>query len=146
VIRTDPPAGEEAESGTRIAVFVSAGAETVAVPDLVGRTQAEAQAILEQEGFTLGEVTTRSDAEAEEGQIIAQSPPAASEAAPGSPIDIVVSQGPDLIEIPNVDNLPQAEALSRLSNEGVTFELVSEYSDSVERGRVIRTEPPGGET
>ena len=42
VIRTDPDAGSEVSEGDTITVVISAGADTVAVPNLIGQTRGEA--------------------------------------------------------------------------------------------------------
>ncbi len=146
VIRTDPPAGTEVESGSRITVFVSGGVAEALVPDVVDETQENAERILTEAGFELGEVDTRPDEEREPGIVIAQSPGAGVSAPEGSAVDLVVTVAPDPIQIPNVTNLPQRDAVDALSQAGLAWDLSLEYSDEVEGGRVIRTEPAVGET
>ncbi len=145
VIATDPPAGELVDEGSTVTVFVSAGQELFEVPAVEGLTLTEARIAIEAEGFVLGEVTTANDPEVEPELVISQNPAAGSEAAAGSPIDLVVSVGPDAIAIPNVENLPEADAVALLEREGFEVETTSEYDDVVAVGRVIRTEPGPGE-
>ena len=47
VIRTDPPADAQCRSGSHVTIVVSTGPSTAAVPDVVGKTEAEATAELE---------------------------------------------------------------------------------------------------
>ena len=60
VIRTDPAAGTEAPKGSTVRLVVSSGAEEVRVPSVVGLTQSEATAVLEDAGFQVAtqDVTT----------------------------------------------------------------------------------------
>jgi serine/threonine-protein kinase len=141
VIRTEPAALTEVEEGSSVDVFVSQGAGAAEVPTLIGLTQADAQRVLEEAGFVLGAVTTRPDDEAEPGTVVDQNPPAGGEAAPGSEIDLVVSEGPEPVEVPDVTNQFRDDALARLSQAGLTFEIAEEFSDTVEEDRVIRTDP-----
>ncbi len=66
----------------------------VPVPDVVGRTQAEATAAITGATLTLGAVTTAVSATVTAGVVVSQSPTAASTVAPGSAVSIVVSSGP----------------------------------------------------
>ena len=51
---------------------------------------------------------------------------------------------PVLTQIPNVTNLPEDEALSRLASAGFRTSITREPSETVELGRTIRTDPPAG--
>ena len=53
VVRFDPPAGTELKRDEVVTVFVSQGHEPVAVPDVTGQTPEQAQANLEELGFTV---------------------------------------------------------------------------------------------
>ena len=60
VIRTDPDAGSEVSEGDTITVVISAGADTVAVPNLIGQTRGEASSTLNAAGLQLGSASRRS--------------------------------------------------------------------------------------
>jgi eukaryotic-like serine/threonine-protein kinase len=59
VIRTQPGPGAPAEKGAAITVVVSKGPNTVAVPQIVGRTVAEATSLLQEAGLTVEAVVPR---------------------------------------------------------------------------------------
>lgn len=88
VIEMSPGAGESVSVGTRVTLFYSDGPETV--PDVVGRTQAEAEAILSDAGFEV-DVVEDPVTEAEAGRVLSQSPDPGTERAAGDTITIVVS-------------------------------------------------------
>ena len=67
---------------------------TIAVPNVVGMTQAAATAAIIGGKFVLGTVTTAPSATVPLGTVISQTPVAGALAAPGSAINIVVSSGP----------------------------------------------------
>jgi serine/threonine-protein kinase len=89
VIRTDPEAGEEIEVGGTVQVVLSLG--PVEVPNVVGRPEGRATAILENANFTV-EVEEDSETPAEPGQVLAQDPRAGSRVARGSTITLTVSR------------------------------------------------------
>jgi serine/threonine-protein kinase len=65
----------------------------VSVPDLSGMTIAQAQTTLVDMGLTDSEANENSDT-VPAGQVIRQDPAAGSQVAPGSPVHLVVSSGP----------------------------------------------------
>jgi serine/threonine-protein kinase len=141
VIRTNPAFGSEAEEGSTIEVFVSQGPEEIAVPPLVGKTVDEAEALLEEAGLTLGTVTDRPDPDREEGIIIEQSPAAGVEVGSGASVNLVVSSGPELVILPDLEGLTERDAISELQTLGLLFTTNEEFSDTIDEGRVIRTDP-----
>lgn len=90
VIRTDPPADAPLDPGETVIVFVSSGPAEVTVPDVVGRADAEATARLQEAGFRVTRASQVVDDEADDGQVVSQSPAGSARAAPGSTVTITV--------------------------------------------------------
>jgi len=61
VVAQDPPAGEEVVEGTEVVLDVSKGTKQVEVPNVVGMSEADAQATLEQAGFEVSSTSAPSD-------------------------------------------------------------------------------------
>jgi eukaryotic-like serine/threonine-protein kinase len=91
---TRPPATTVLSPGAPVTVVVSRGAPTIPVPDLLGLSQADARTRLELDGLALGTVTRRRTGDANPGTVVAQKPAAATLAAPGTVVDIVVARSP----------------------------------------------------
>lgn len=91
---TRPPAGTALAPGAGVTVVVSRGAPTIPVPDLLGMSSADARTRLETEGLQLGTVTRRRTTEGAPGTVVAQKPAAATLAAPGTVVDVVVARSP----------------------------------------------------
>jgi serine/threonine-protein kinase len=144
VIRTNPAFGSEAEEGSTVEVFVSQGPEEFAVPPLVGQTLDDARSMLEEAGLTLGTVTERPDPDRAEGIVIEQNPAAGVEVGSGAPVNVVVSSGPELVIIPDLEGQTERDAISQLQGLGLLFTINEEYSDTIDEGRVIRTDPEAG--
>lgn len=94
VMLTRPAATTVLSPGAPVTVVVSRGAPTIAVPDLLGLSQADARTRLELDGLALGTVTRRRTSDANPGTVVAQKPAAGTLAAPGTVIDIVVARSP----------------------------------------------------
>jgi serine/threonine-protein kinase len=95
VISQDPPAGSKRAEGTRVALLVSGGrdARDFVLPRFAGLTVREAERILTDHGFRLGEKSLRADEFAARGVVIRQNPPAGSRVWAGMAVDLVVSAG-----------------------------------------------------
>jgi beta-lactam-binding protein with PASTA domain len=105
----EPEPGVRAERGSEISVVL--GADKVAtVPDVLGRTQEEAEEMLRSEGFEV-EVETREGPERLAGNVLEQSP-SAGEAEPGAAVRIVVGQAPPPEEEPSPEEpVPEHNAI-----------------------------------
>ena len=94
VMLTRPAATTVSSPGAPVTIVVSRGAPTIPVPDLLGMSQADARTRLEVDGLALGTVTRRRTSDANPGTVVGQKPAAATLAAPGTVVDIVVARSP----------------------------------------------------
>ena len=95
-----PAPGLDAVKGSSVAVVISKGPEPVAVPNVVGKTKADAIALLETAGFKVK--AADKDNKAKKGTAVAQSPAAGKLAQPGSTVSVTVSTGVTLVRVPNL--------------------------------------------
>ena len=130
---------------------------TYDVPDVVGKTVEEAEALQEVAGiFEIVEESHEHNTEYAEGQIIHQSPEAGRtrKSASGEliPINVTISMGARSGELVSVTGdeahsaklrLQQTKGLSEL-HLNIVEAPEQEYSDEIEAGCVIRTEPAAG--
>jgi serine/threonine-protein kinase len=92
VIRTEPAAGSDAPKGSTVRMVVSSGQEEARVPNVVGLTQSEATAELQNAGFQVAvdEATVLNPSSS--GRVISQTPTAGSRVAKGSTVRITVGR------------------------------------------------------
>ena len=138
VIEQSPATGE-LEEGSTIELVISLGPPKVKLPSLVGLDLEAATTRLEAKDLFLGTTTNRYSLEPE-GTVIEQSE-ARGKVVIGSEIDLVISKGPQPLEVPDVSGLPQGKALARLEDAGFAPVAVDAYSDDVKEGFVIATSP-----
>jgi PASTA domain len=122
------------------------GAPTmVAVPNVVGNTQATATASITGANLKLGTVSLQSSATAVSGDVISESPAAGTSVASGSAVNLVVSSGPAMVAVPNVVGLTQAAAIPAITGAGLTAgTLTMQSSTTVASGSVISESPAAG--
>jgi len=118
----------------------------VAVPDVVGETEADAAVTITDAGLRPGMSNAPSD-DVAEGIVISQEPAPGTEVVGGTAVFILVSTGPAppaIIPVPDVVGQDVAEATETLEAEGFVVEITEEESDTVEAGIVIGSNPSAG--
>ena len=142
VISQDPIAGAKVEKGSTVTYVLSLGVDYVTVPDVTGRTATEAQAILARAGFSTFEQEEYSST-VDKDYVIRQSPSGNSMLERGGAVTIVVSQGLELVTIPDVVGLTMKEATSKLLAAGLSVSKTGNTDDDAE---VIEQTPPASPT
>jgi len=115
----------------------------VRVPDVVGLTEEDARARVEEAGL---EFTVRgglAHREVPEGAVLAQSPLAAQFARPGAPVEVTLSRGPEVHTLPDVAGLSERQAVIVLERLGYEVEI-ERREDAMAAGRAVGTRPEAG--
>ncbi|HEX2722446.1 MAG TPA: PASTA domain-containing protein [Gemmatimonadaceae bacterium] len=94
VIASNPPSGTSVELPATVSITLSQGPSTVQVPDLSGRTLADARSTLEQLGLHLGATIRDTSSFLPENTILGQSPPAGANVSAGASISLRISRFP----------------------------------------------------
>ena len=144
VIRQDPESDTELEEGKTLTLVVSKGTRTedkVSVPGVVGKRESSAKSELEAAGLKVS-VKTKYSTDVAKGKVIFQSPGSGNQVTKNSTVVITVSQGekPEtMVRVPNLRYFTESQARSELKNSNLVLgSVLTEYSDSVEKGLVIR--------
>jgi serine/threonine-protein kinase len=145
VVTTHPPEGTRVRTRTRITIIPSKGPHLVGVPDVRGQTQADALAALDAAGFTVTVKKDFSDS-VPKGSVMGQSPDPGTKYETGQPVTITVSQGPELVRIPDVSGQPADVATGTLQSLGLDVVVQKDFSATVPKGSVISTDPPTGQS
>ena len=143
VFKQDPEPGAKLEKGETVTLTVSEGKGKVPVPDVTGASLEDAEAELEDAGLRV-QVRQESSDEVEAGKVIRTDPAGNVQVDRDSTVTVYVSRGVELVQVPDVTGKDAVEAAAELGSHDLTVERVSEASDSVEAGKVIRTDPPAG--
>lgn len=114
------------------------------LPDVTGYTSEEATATLEEAGFVPTIVQHNHD-DVAENYVISTDPPGDQDARRGSEINVFVSIGVLMLDMPDVVGMARDDALTRLTEEGYPAPTVAEdYSEEVEEGLVMSVTDESG--
>lgn len=143
IVKSDPDKGEKVKEGDTITVYLSSGKPTGKVPNLFGKTEADAEAALEAEGYSLGKVTSE-ESEYPEGTVIRQDPGADEELEKGGRVNIVLSEGTDEVDVPSVTGRTYDEAREILEKAGFSVGQPSyQESDTYDKNIVMMQSATG---
>jgi len=143
VIRTEPVEGTVAEEESPVNMVVSDGPALLHVPTVVGSTRERAIGQLEGQGFAYTVRTARHDTIGV-GLVISQDPEGEARAQVGSAVELVVSAGPEPIEMPRVIGLSRDRAEGMLEGLGLEVSTTLARNNEVPPGVVARQEPAPG--
>jgi serine/threonine-protein kinase len=138
--------GAEAERGDELTVVVSLGPELAAVPSVSGLPLAEAVDRLKEARFVPKIEREYHDTIAID-HVISQNPDGAIEHEVGKTVRLVVSKGPEPVDLPDMSGQSEAQARATLKNLNLVFNgIIREFSATIPIDQVIGTDPPAGST
>jgi len=142
VLAQSPQTGTLQE-GRTVTLVVSSGKPRVKLPSLVGLTVERATAKLTEHDLLVGDVTKKYSMD-RIGTVIGQRP--LKERVPwGSSVNLIVSRGPEPLDVPDVVGLVGEKAAAQLRAAGFVAVILEDYSNDVPAGKVLSTAPAPGE-
>lgn len=118
VMSSDPPSGEMVPHSTLIKLTVSKGPEPITIPDVVGMPEAAALTVLRDDYALDVAVVYERTAEQPKGTVFFTDPPAGTEGTRTQPITVYVSDGPPLVNVPDVRGMEFKDAQDTLEALG----------------------------
>ena len=119
---------------------------SVEVTDYTGKTLAQATKEVEESGFELGTVDYQHSDIVDADKVISQTPRAGTRQEKGTKVNLVVSQGVEQVNVPDLSNMTANEARSALQAVGLKYEAgAAEHSDTVAENHVLRQSPSAGQ-
>ncbi|HEY8168983.1 MAG TPA: SulP family inorganic anion transporter [Candidatus Limnocylindrales bacterium] len=117
----------------------------VVVPNVVGLPAERASDVIERAGLEVGTSDYIALPDRPEGTVMDQAPEAGSLVESATSVDMVISTGHQIVVVPDVRGLPQAEAIVTLTGLGLRIDEVVPLADAqVPAGHTIDTQPPAG--
>jgi eukaryotic-like serine/threonine-protein kinase len=144
VLAQSPLAGREVLPGSGVRIILSAGRERRTVADVSAMGRAQAVRILEALGFTVEVV--EQEGMLTVGRVIGTEPAAGTVLPISSRVQLTVSSGPPLAEVPGVVGLSEAEARGAMQNAGFRVGEVNYDFRLTDAGLVISQFPAAGDS
>ncbi|MBC3804734.1 Stk1 family PASTA domain-containing Ser/Thr kinase [Acetobacterium fimetarium] len=121
--------------------------KNVSVPDIKGKTVAEATTALQKVGLNLEVEKEVYNADVATGLIITQNPESATELKSGKTVKVTVSRGVKTGTVPNVIGMSEAEAVKAIEAANfVVGEIKREYNNNYNSDIVFQMSPTGNTT
>jgi beta-lactam-binding protein with PASTA domain len=140
-----PVANAEVPAGSSVRVYV-AQAQTnplVRVPDVTHKNIGVARTIVAQAGLRVGEESSEESDETADS-VTSQSPSPGIQVERRSPVNLVVAQPFPTVEVPNLVDHVESQAISLLASAGLQMGSVKERRSPASSGTVLTQNPPSG--
>jgi beta-lactam-binding protein with PASTA domain/tRNA A-37 threonylcarbamoyl transferase component Bud32 len=123
--------------------YVSSSGGNIAVPNVVGETQAQAERQIVQSGL-VPSVVDKASGSVTKGDVISTSPPFGTKLAKNATVKLFVSGGPASVAMPNVVGQSLTSALTQLQNDGFAVTQKADSSSTQPANTVVRQVPGPG--
>lgn len=134
-----PKSGRTVKQGQKVTVKISLGTQYIAVPSVIGMTQADAQKTLKESGFTVSMRPTYTSGQTV-GTVADTDPTAGTEVAGGSTVTIYVAR--EKVEttrtVPNVTGISVEDAKTALQNSGLLLGGQTEDYADLPAGTIVQ--------
>jgi len=144
VLRTDPGPGRSIDKGGTVGLTMSLGPERYPVPEVVGKTEAVARRLIEDNNLQVATPESRFSLKVEEGSVISADPEVGTEVKPDTAVLLVISRGAEPVAVPNVVGKPVAEARAMLADAKLASEVTEKFDEAVPAGVVVSQNPASG--
>ncbi len=144
VISSDPKAGVKLKRDSVVNLVVSKGRQPIRFTDWTGKSATAAKKALEAKGLVVDVSNEEYSDTVPAGYVITQDP-ATGPLYKGDKITLIVSKGPEMIQIPKQGVIAAGVDAARATLEGLGFVVkVEQAPDYLGLGFVKNTDPPAG--
>ncbi|MFJ9027214.1 Stk1 family PASTA domain-containing Ser/Thr kinase [Streptomyces sp. NPDC102274] len=114
------------------------------VPSLLGQSEQEARKRLSDAGLEVKVTKDFSDS-FDRGTVTGSDPAPRARIRGNGSVTVVISRGPRIVKVPDLESMPLGEARRQLKKVGLAAGVVTrEFNDSIQQGTVISSTPASG--
>ncbi|MFJ9794421.1 Stk1 family PASTA domain-containing Ser/Thr kinase [Streptomyces sp. NPDC101145] len=126
--------------------YINSGQFTrVPTTGVLGKSRAEAERRLTDEGLEVGSTREEFSGAYERGTVMGTDPAPGERIRGNGSVDLVISRGPKIVKVPELKGVPLGTAKERLRKAGLAAGVVTEEFDTeVAKGSVVSSDPPAG--
>ncbi|EWS79952.1 Stk1 family PASTA domain-containing Ser/Thr kinase [Brachybacterium phenoliresistens] len=138
-ISSDPAPGESAETGDTVNVTLSSGPADTEVPDVSGKTRADAEQLIRDAGLEPAYQADEDVAKAEAGTVTRTNPRAESPVTQGTQVQFWVATGN--VAVPQLVGLDEESAKKAIEDAGLVADVQDQEAPDEEPGTVLSQNP-----
>ncbi|WP_329102856.1 Stk1 family PASTA domain-containing Ser/Thr kinase [Streptomyces sp. NBC_01439] len=132
--------------GLGVGVWYINSGQFTKVPNLLGKTEAEARSRLSEAGLGVKGVNRKFSDAFDRGTVMKTDPSGGGRIRGNDAVTLTISRGPEVVAVPNLKGRPLEEATAELTRSGLAPGMVTQaFSQDIAQGSVISTNPAGGE-
>lgn len=143
IIGSNPQAGGRIDSGGSVTLIISKGAERFTIATLVGLTPAAAVASITKNPLTVGTTSEIFSTTIPKGFVISSDPQAGAQVKRGTPVNLVLSKGVELVSLASYLGKSGEQGLNELTDAGFEVESIFSYDEKILAGAVVSQTPAG---
>lgn len=145
VVSQTPQAGTKVKEERLITIYVSKGAKTISMIDVMNTNKNDAQDQLIKAGFRIGKITQEYSS-SPQGTVLRQNPLPGTDVQSGATVDLVISKGQQIktVSVPNVVGKLKATAEDEIQKAGLTVGSITEKASTEPTGTVLSQSIVGG--
>ncbi|MGW1556486.1 Stk1 family PASTA domain-containing Ser/Thr kinase [Streptomyces sp. NPDC002144] len=145
VLDQNPIGGKEVEKGSTITLTIAKAAETVAVPDVTGKSCDDAKAELQQNGLNGNCVNTPTTDDNQDGKAISTNPSIGTQVKKNTAVQINIGQKQNTqVQVPNIQGQRLKDVKNALQQVGLQVGNINGSQD--DNAIVISSDPGQGST
>ncbi|MEN8653246.1 Stk1 family PASTA domain-containing Ser/Thr kinase [Streptomyces sp. 21So2-11] len=115
------------------------------VPPLLTQSEKQAGKRLSDAGLDVKKVERKFSDSFDRGTVMNSAPKSGERIRTNGSVTLVVSRGPEIVKVPDLEQMPLAKARSELKKTGLAPGIVTrEFNEDIAQGAVIRTKPAAG--
>ena len=145
VTRTDPASGQRVVRGSTVTAWISLGPERYEMPPVIGLPIDDAKTAINKANLAVGEVSQEWSETVGSGLVVSSSQDKGAKLKKATPVNLVVSKGPQPIAIDDFTGKGADEAKEKLTAAGFSVAETSEHHATVAKGKVISQTPSSGD-
>ena len=142
IVNQIPAAGSPARPGMAVRVVVSTGKRTLKMPTLAGLPVTTALQVVASTGLKPGEVSRKHSDTVDKDVVISSLPGEGETVAEGGQVNLVVSLGPDQVEVPRVTGQRRAKVAEILKAAGFELGRVRHRTDEDRSPGIVLSQSP----
>ncbi|WP_255771189.1 Stk1 family PASTA domain-containing Ser/Thr kinase [Pseudarthrobacter sulfonivorans] len=146
VVGSEPTAGTAIRKFQPVALFVSKGPQLFELPKLTGGTLDQAKVALNKAEMALGNVAEQYDDAVAAGVVLTQDPASGTPARHGTPVNLLISKGPQPIPVPSVVGKDENDAVDAIEAAGLKADVAAAevFDRKIPEGAVVSQSPANG--
>ncbi len=146
VFKQDPEAGQDANKGITVRLYVAKSGQGQVIPDFYGQNYQSVTNTLESMGFVV-KVIPDTNSDQPVGTVVRTDPSSGSSVFPGSNVNVyyaAASEAGKLFKMPNLTGMTLEEAKSELSKKGLVLSNTETVDTSAKKDQVVAQSPKDG--